>query len=183
MVRRDELIAPIVTALARRLKRTLQDNQNELLDGLRSQGAKWSVKLLPEEVEHVDSYATAALPALEQAAEAGVSFADAGRRPPVPARTSWWGSPMSWPRQWWARCAGGSPTTRADLDDAEEAVVVEHVGSAFREWKGERIERLAGDHVVAAFSAGTMAADRGGVGRAVGVGGRRRLGRRPVPRL
>ena len=46
----------------------------------------------------------------------------------------------------------------AGLADADEAVVAEHVGSAFREWKGERIERLAGDHVVAAFSAGTMAA-------------------------
>jgi hypothetical protein len=44
------------------------------------------------------------------------------------------------------------------LDGAEETVVAEHVGSAFREWKGERIERLAGDHVVAAFSAGTIAA-------------------------
>ena len=36
---RDELIDPIVTALARRLKRTLQDNQNELLDRLRSKGS------------------------------------------------------------------------------------------------------------------------------------------------
>ena len=36
-------------------------------------------------------------------------------------------------------------------------MVAEHVGSAFREWKGERIERLAGDHVVAAFSLGTIA--------------------------
>jgi hypothetical protein len=44
------------------------------------------------------------------------------------------------------------------LDDAEESVVAEHVGSAFREWKGERIERLAGDHVTAAFSAGSISA-------------------------
>jgi hypothetical protein len=44
------------------------------------------------------------------------------------------------------------------LEGAEESVVADHVGSAFREWKGERIERLAGDHVVAAFSAGTIAA-------------------------
>ncbi len=64
---------------------------------------------------------------------------------------------------------------------AEESVVAEHVGSAFREWKGERIERLAGDHVVAAFSAGTIAAAGGAVGSA-GVGGRLRLGgRRPAP--
>ncbi len=44
------------------------------------------------------------------------------------------------------------------LVGAEESVVTEHVGSAFREWKGERIERLAGDHVLAAFSLGTIAA-------------------------
>ncbi len=159
-VRRDQLIAPIVTALSRRLKRTMQDNQNELLDGLRSQGAKWSVKLLPEEVEHVDSYATAALPTLEQAAEAGVAFADAGAVPgprqDVLVRIS----------HELAEAVVGPLRRRltADdggLDEAEEAVVVEHVGSAFREWKGERIERLAGDHVVAAFSAGTMAAIEG----------------------
>ena len=47
--------------------------------------------------------------------------------------------------------------TTSGLADAEEAVVAEHVGSAFREWKGERVERLAGDHVVAAFSAGSIA--------------------------
>ena len=58
---------------------------------------------------------------------------------------------------------GGGRTTAPEaldaepgLEDADEAVVAEHIGSAFREWKGERIERLAGDHVVAAFSAGTM---------------------------
>jgi hypothetical protein len=55
------------------------------------------------------------------------------------------------------RLAGGD-----GLEGADESVVAEHVGSAFREWKGERIERLAGDHVVAAFSAGTIAAAEGG---------------------
>ena len=76
----------------------------------------------------------------------------------APGPTCWWGSPTIWPRRWSVRCAGGSWTMRPGLADAEEAAVAEHVGSAFREWKGERIERLAGDHVVAAFSAGTMAA-------------------------
>ncbi len=41
-MRRDELIGPIVTTLSRRLKRTLQDSQNELLDSLRSNGSRWS---------------------------------------------------------------------------------------------------------------------------------------------
>ena len=57
------------------------------------------------------------------------------------------------------------------LDGAEESVVADHVGSAFREWKGERIERLAGDHVVAAFSAGTVAAAGRGPDSPAGVGG------------
>jgi hypothetical protein len=169
------MIEPIVSSLARRLKRTLQDSQNELLDNLRSHGSSWSADLLPAEVEQVDSLATAALPTLEEAAEAGVSFAGngsgqpprtdaAGRDRPRPGRVGG-GSPAPAPgrraerlwsgprRRWW-------PSTSAP---------------AFREWKGERIERLAGDHVVAAFSAGTLAALEGSR-RPAGVGGRGRLG-------
>ena len=66
------------------------------------------------------------------------------------------------------------------LEGAEESVVTEHVGSAFREWKGERIERLAGDHVVAALSLGTIAVGRQGRHR---VGGGGCTGGDPVPRL
>jgi len=37
------------------------------------------------------------------------------------------------------------------------------VGAAFREWRGERVERLAGDYATQAFSAGVTAA--GGDGK------------------
>jgi DivIVA domain-containing protein len=156
-IRRDELIDPIVTALARRLKRTLQDNQNELLDSLRSRGATWSAQLLPDQVEQIDGFATAALPGLEQAAEAGVSFAGTGAS--HGARTD----VLVGIAHELAEAVVGPLRRRltdeeGGLAEADESVVVEHVGSAFREWKGERIERLAGDHVVAAFSAGTLAA-------------------------
>jgi hypothetical protein len=156
-VRRDELIAPIVTALARRLKRTLQDTQNELLDGLRAKGATWSMDLLPSEVEHVDAVATAALPSLEQGAEAGVAFAEVEGAPGpkvdvLAGLAHTLAEEMVGPLR--RRLADDSD----GLAGADEPVVIEHVGSAFREWKGERIERLAGDHLVAAFSAGTLAA-------------------------
>ena len=159
-VRRDELIDPIVTTLSRRLKRTLQDSQNELLDSLRSNGSHWSLDLLPEETEHVDSFSTAAIPALEQSAAAGVSFAGL-RGAPGPKSDELLGIAHD------LALAVVGPLRRrlADgdgLDGADESVVAEHVGSAFREWKGERIERLAGDHVVAAFSAGTIAAAASG---------------------
>src|SRR5664280_1337314 len=158
-VRRDELVSPIITALARRLKRTLQDNQNDLLDRLRSNGSHWSIDLLPEETEHIDSYATAALPALEQASEAGASFAGTG-----PSHGPHADVLLGVAHDLSESVVGPLRRRLADgdgLDDAEEAVVAEYVGSAFREWKGERIVRLAGDHVVAAFSLGTISVIEG----------------------
>jgi DivIVA domain-containing protein len=155
-IRRDELIQPIVTSLARRLKRTLQDSQNELLDSLRSGGFRWSADLLPDEKEHVDSYATAALPALEDAAVAGATFAGAEKAGGPKA------DELVGIAHELAEAVVGPLRRRLSdegegLGEADESVVSDHVGSAFREWKGERIERLAGDHVVAAFSAGTLA--------------------------
>ena len=49
----------------------------------------------------------------------------------------------------------------ADGTDAGEEVA-ERVGAAFREWRGERIERLVGDYAVQAFSAGVAAATSSG---------------------
>jgi DivIVA domain-containing protein len=155
-IRRDELIRPLVTTLSRRLKRTLQDSQNELLDSLRSKGFQWSTDLLPDDTEHLDSYSTAALPALEQASEAGVSFAGKGSSGGPPTEIV-----VGIAHDMAQEIVGPLRRRLCDgegLVDAEESVVAEHVGAAFREWKGERIERLAGDHIVAAFSAGTIAA-------------------------
>ena len=39
----------------------------------------------------------------------------------------------------------------------------DRVGAAYREWRGERVERLAGDYATQAFSAGVVAA--GGDGK------------------
>ena len=153
---RDQMIEPIVGSLARRLKRTLQDSQNDLLDTLRSHRSSWSSDLLPAEVEQVDAVATAALPTLEEAAEAGVSFAGngSGQRPRADL--------LLGIAHELAESIVGPLRRRLDdqaaLADADETAAIEHVGAAFRELKGERIERLAGDHVVAAFSTGTLSA-------------------------
>ena len=155
VLRRDEAIAPVVTGLARRMKRNLQDEQNELLDRLRGKGVTWSPDLLPDEVEHIDSVATSALPFLEEAAEAGAVFADgSGARPDDDV--------LAGVARELAETVVGPLRKRLGasdgIDPADEPAVHEHVGSAFREWKGERIEGLAADAVVEAFSLGTMAA-------------------------
>ena len=157
---RDELIAPIVTGLSRRMKRALQDSQNDLLDQLRAKGTAWSPALLPDETEHVDSLTTAALPLLEEAADAGATLAGvSGGRPPAEALLGI-AHELAESIVLPLRRRLSEPE---GLAGAEEAVVTEHVGSAYREWKGERIEGLAGDHVVAAVSLGTLTA--------VGTGG------------
>ena len=154
-VRRDELLAPIVTGLSRRLKRSLQDNQNDLLDRLRAKGTTWSTDLLPDETEQLDAIATAALPLLEEASDAGATLVGAvGPRPG--------GDALVGIAHELAESVVGPLRKRLSagegLESAEESVVTEHIGSAFREWKGERVERLAGDHVVAACSLGTVSA-------------------------
>jgi DivIVA domain-containing protein len=157
VIRRDEMTAPLVKALARRMKRTLQDDQNDLLDRLRSDHFRWSTEVLPADPEHLDSYSTAALPHLVQAGQAGASFAGSeGSHRPLT-------DDMAKIAHELAEAVVGPLRRRLiegedeDLQGADESVVTEHVGSAFREWKGERIERLAGDYVVAAFSLGSLA--------------------------
>jgi len=157
--RRDDLIAPIVKALARRMKRTLQDDQNDVLDRLRSNRSTWSPEVLPAEPEHHDAYATAALPYLEEAAQAGASFvgSEGASGPSVDQL-------LGIAHELAETVVGPLRRRLADderLQGAGEAEVAEHVGSAFRDWKGARVESLAGDFVVAAFSAGTIAGASG----------------------
>jgi DivIVA domain-containing protein len=157
VIRRDEMTAPLVKALARRLKRTLQDDQNDLLDRLRSAHFQWSADILPRDPEHLDSYSTAALPHLMEAGQAGASFVGSeGNHRPLTDDVAKVAHELAE--------AVAQPLRRRllegegeHLSGADEQVVAEHVGSAFREWKGERIERLAGDYVVAAFSLGSLA--------------------------
>ena len=153
--RRDELVGPLVTALSRRLKRTLQDDQNDLLDRLRNNGSTWSNDLLPDEVEHLDAYSTAALSQLEQAAGAGRMFVgDESEGGPLADHVVGVAHDLA------TAIVGPLRRSLADTEqvaDADQLAVTEHVGAAFREWKGERIERLAGDYVIAGFSAGSVA--------------------------
>ena len=70
LVRRDELLGPVIAGLARRVKRALQDDQNDILDRLRSQGG-WKEGVLPELSEHTARYVEASKEMLAEAARAG----------------------------------------------------------------------------------------------------------------
>jgi hypothetical protein len=157
--RREAAIVELESSLTRKLKRTMQDEQNDLLDRLRSlKGTPTAARLLPDLPDQIDRYARAAEPAVEEAASAGVAFAaeTLGLEGPSPAEV-----PEA------TDLATETATTiveslRRQLEravetsaDDEQSVLIEALGAAYREWKSERIERVAGDGLAAAFSRGT----------------------------
>jgi cell division septum initiation protein DivIVA len=152
VVRRDELLSPISSQLSRHIKRALGDDQNRLLDVLRSTPNVGGEALLGPEDLHLSTFTTAAQGHLADAFAAGTVFAGApegsiAAGPAVEqAAASLSRTVVSMLRR---RIAEGT-------DAGDE--VAERVGAAFREWRGERIERLVGDFAVQAFSAGVTAA-------------------------
>jgi len=160
LARREELLGPIQAKLSRRLKRALQDDQNRLLDELRSRSGKWSGALLGSEAEHLATFSGAALPLLREAAGAGRQFPETAARtggkralPPEamvrPVAEDLAETVVALLRR---RLPGGDEGPTVDeLDDASDAV-----GAAFREWRGARVERLVGDYSVQAFSLGIL---------------------------
>jgi DivIVA domain-containing protein len=167
---RASLLDPIVARLARRLKRSLQDDQNQLLHRLRNSPAG-AHDLLASEEEQRKAVAAAAAGFLSEAFEAGVAFARAqGDAGTVSDR----GTIAD--RGTVQESADGLASTVVTLlrrrllgeeggafgTDPEEAA--ERVSAAYREWRGERIERLVGDHALGAFSAGVLATVRTAAG-------------------
>jgi hypothetical protein len=158
MQKRESAIVDLEVTLTRKLKRALQDEQNDLLDRLRSlRGEPKAAALLPEHDAQVASYADSATPLLVDAASAGAAFAadvlaikPAGRGSASVTEV--------------ANEAARSivDPLRRRLEDVisahageDQSVLVESVGAAYREWKSQRIERISGDALAAAFSRGT----------------------------
>jgi len=156
IARRDEMLSPIASQLSRHIKRALGDDQNRLLDVLRNSPNLGGEALLGPEDVHLATFTSAAQRYMADAFASGTVFAGAvaGDIPPTAAVDQ--------------ASAGLSRTVVtmlrrriADGSDAGEEVG-ERVGAAFREWRGERIERLVGDFAVQAFSAGVAEATPSG---------------------
>lgn len=173
---RDELLAPVQSKLTRRLKRTLQDEQNRLLDELRGRSGKWSDDLLPTEADHHHEVMEATVGLLAEAADAGRGFARSlrgdtaegmGRSPANdvrPVADDLASTVVALLRR---RLPGGREgPSPDDVDDAAEAV-----GAAFRDWRGSRVERLVGDYTLQAFSLGILGAAGSGADVRWVVGG------------
>jgi DivIVA domain-containing protein len=176
MARRTELLAPLMTRLGRTLKRALQDDQNELLDAIRhASGAPNLDRLLPIDQQR-DRLERAVAPVLTECWSAGRPWLAAtvatengdgsgsaviSDDEPEPHATVFGGALAG---ELSAELTGllrhrlsESLGELGDLGDGAQDVA----GAAYREWKGPRIEALAGDFAVRAFSSGAVAAAEG----------------------
>jgi DivIVA domain-containing protein len=153
VAQRDEVLTPLMAALARRLKRVLQDDQNDILDRLRAKGG-WAPGVLPSEDDHAGRYVLAASDQLMEASRAGATFAGgkADDAPGVEDVAASLASEIVAPLR--RRLEGAGPS----VEEGDESALVELVGAAYREWKGARTERLAGDRTLFSFARGALAA-------------------------
>jgi hypothetical protein len=160
--RRDEAVGPIEISLARKLKRALQDEQNDLLDRLRGLRTQPTATLvLPGRAAHAERFASAGRPMLDKAAKAGAAFFLSMTPGATAAGTD--DSPDLDDLAATLAAAIVDPLRarleRAFIDgyDDDPAVLAESLGAAYREWKTQRIEQTAADHVATAFARGAFA--------------------------
>jgi DivIVA domain-containing protein len=160
--RRDEVAGHLDSSLARKLKRALQDEQNSILDRLRNlKGAPTPANVLPNAEEQPDRFVEAGRPLLQEAARAGAQLAAAlygdeasqaglelGR---IDDLAEDLGRAIAEPLRQRLELAFSS-------SDGDVAELTEVLGAAYREWKTQRIEAAARDHVAAAFSRGAYLA-------------------------
>ena len=141
---RDEALHAMDKELSRRLKRSLADEQNEVLDLLRRTKPKGVDDLLPSADDHAARWADTAAPGLAEAAEAGAGgdtptsvtdLADElARHLTAPLRD---------------RIDRSFAASDGNLDD-----VADRVRALYREWKGQRLSETSRHFLAAAFARG-----------------------------
>lgn len=160
--RRDAELTPLIVAAARKLKRVLADEQNDVLHSLRSAKVVRSLAdLLPAEADHVQRYAGAIHDELVAAAVAGAASIDDGSakehtkaitkgnalEPAVKAVESSIVQPL---RDRLERAVADADGDAADLTSIVRAV--------YREWKNQRIDEHLDDIAQLAFGRGALVA-------------------------
>jgi cell division septum initiation protein DivIVA len=172
---RDVLIGPLAQSLARRLKRTLQDEQNATLDQLRREaGRNREVQVFPPEREQQERFRQAAVEVLSEAERVGAEVAAGWNHAGGGAKRAGTGNGSvnvaarageAGPKEAEALAEEVVTALRRRLEERvggqgglDHSAAVEAVGATYREWRGSRIERAAMDHVVGAFSSGVVVA-------------------------
>jgi hypothetical protein len=150
--RRTEALAEVTDDLARRGKRALQDEQNDVLDGLRRQRGKIDLtRVLPAEDEQLARWAHVLQPAVDAAYSLGAASVD--------------GSVGAAPSALLAELSQGAVAPLRDrlassLESIDvrtpadtELAVAQRLGARYREWRGQ-LEDVLVDALMVAYARG-----------------------------
>lgn len=159
--RRDAELTPLITAGARKLKRVLADEQNDVLHALRRVSAVRDLdELLAPQDEHIRHYADAIEGELTKAAMAGAASIDdrskrehtkaVGKSDAVAAAVATLGSTIVMPLR--DRLERAVADAGDDTDD-----LVGIIRAVYREWKTQRIDEHLDDVARTAFGHGQLA--------------------------
>jgi len=157
---RDQLIDPLAVQLVRRLKRTMQDDQNGALDRLRTaRAADRMTAVVGAREEQAAPYADAGSALLDEAARAGSASTPAGAAPVTVDDLA-----LALAREVCDGLRGRleralEEATREDLDLSG---ISERLSAIYREMKVDRLDRLAVHHLVAAYSRGAFVSTQEG---------------------
>lgn len=155
LVRRDAAVADLERNLARRLKRELSDEQNELLASLSAaKGSPTAADVLPAPEAHVERFQAIALPTLAAAATAGADLVSTVAGPPA-APTSVADLAAEVAADIVAPLRERLERAFADSDGHPDDVA-QSIRSCYREWKGQRVDQVAAHAVVAATNRGLL---------------------------
>ena len=147
----EAAIIPLIVSVARKLKRVLADEQNDLLDTLRrKEPVRHLDALLPWESDQSTRYATAVEAELVAAATAGAEGGENGSNPAIirPALDAVTNEIVAPLRDRLIRCID-----KAEGDNAE---LGNQVRNLYREWKTHRIDEHVEDIVRLAYSRGAL---------------------------
>jgi len=153
--RRDASLDPLIASLLKRVKRALQDEQNNALDALRQhRGELTADVVLPGVHEQVAAYVAVAVDVVGEAFAAGVRSAggdpDAVSGTGLGALIEDVARSVATPLR--QRVAAGlSESVRLGED---ENAVVERLNGRYREWKTQRLDAIVRDGLTAAFALG-----------------------------
>ena len=164
---RDADLTPLIVAAAKKLKRVLADEQNDVLDGLRRRDAVLELEaIIPSASEHTGRYLDAIRDDLLLAANAGAQIATPGRTGKLSKTSSrdavahagtkldeWLIGPL---RERLARCVSDG--------HGDNTVITKKVRSAYREWKTQHIDEQLDDVMRTAHGCGVLEASEPGTG-------------------
>ncbi|HEX4980448.1 MAG TPA: DivIVA domain-containing protein [Ilumatobacteraceae bacterium] len=160
--RRDAALVPLIVASARKLKRVLADEQNDVLDALRKTAAVTDLSaILPPDSDHIDRYADAIGDELHAAAVAGAGTTGDGSSAALrksigkssaldPVRSAIAADLVGPLRE---RLSRSVTDGAGDNDD-----ITKRVRAVYREWKTQHIDDQLDDVFRLAYGSGALAA-------------------------